>query len=285
MNSEHSTLECNRVYWEYDKGSWWRPTDFTWSKQMSDGVRVTVPEYSRRSSSFKKDLSRLVFNFHRQHKGDYVITMSGGVDSEVTAQAFYDLGVPFRVLILSLFDGINKGDIIWAVKWCKDHDVDYKIVKLSLNQFMNETIQQAIECGQFVRSPSQMALTELFNHISPEEIIIFSGHNPDFHPTIGIGWQEDSPNMVKYAINVRKRFFTFTSLEPIFCWYAAHYDSKKAGNKDSRFIHEAYPTIKRRPKLTGWEFSHPYLSKIYEKIDSLNSHIAYEPFITWDKFK
>jgi hypothetical protein len=284
MNSKASILECNRVYWEYEGGTWWRPADYKWGK-ITDGVRVTVPEYKTRTSSFKKDLTRLCFNFHRYHKGDYVITMSGGIDSEVTAETFYQLGIPFRVLILSLFDGMNRGDIIWAVKWCKDRNISYNIVKLSFDEFVNSTIQQAIECGQFVHSYSQMALTRLFDEVNPEEILIFSGHNPDFHSTIGIGWQEDSPNMVKYAINVRKRFFTFTSLEPIFCWYAANYDAKQAGNKDSTFIYNEYPQLNRRTKLTGWEFSQQYVIQIIDKIQELNAHIPYEPFITWDKFK
>ena len=277
-------LDCNRVYWEYDKGSWWRSQTHPWSK-ITDGVKVSVPEYRKRTNSFKHDLESLVTQFHLIHKGDYVITMSGGIDSEVTAQAFYNQGIRFRVIILSLFDQINSGDIIWAVKWCKDRDVEYKIVTLTFDRFLTETIQQAIECGQFVRSYSQMALTHLFNHVNPEEILIFSGHNPDFHDTIGIGWQEDSPNMVKYAINVRKRFFTFTSLEPIFCWYAANYDRNKAGNKNSDFIFREYPELKQRPKLTGWEFSQPYVSKILDKINEFNGHIPYEPFITWERFK
>jgi hypothetical protein len=284
MNSKASILECNRVYWEYEGGTWWRPTNFRWGSP-TDGVRVCVPEYRHRSSSFKRDLESLVTQFHQHHCGAYVITMSGGIDSEVTAEAFYQLKIPFRVLILSLFDQMNRGDIIWAVKWCKDREIPYTIVKLSFDEFIHNTIQQAIDCGQFVHSYSQMALTHLFNPVNPEEILIFSGHNPDFHDTIGIGWQEDSPNMVKYAINIRKRFFTFTSLESIFCWYAANYDAKQAGTKDSTFIYEAYPQLKRRPKLTGWEFSQQYTQKIIDKIQEFNAHIPYEPFITWDRFK
>jgi len=277
-------LECNRVYWKYDDGSWWRPQTHPWGK-ITDGVKVSVPEYKKRTNSFKHDLESLVTQFHRFHKGDYVITMSGGIDSEVTAQAFYNQGIKFRVIILSLFDRINSGDIIWAVKWCKDRDIEYKIVTLTFDRFLTETIQQAIECGQFIRSYSQMALTHLFDYISLEEILIFSGHNPDFYENIGIGWQEDSPNMVKYAINVRKRFFTFTSLEPIFCWYAAHYDQNLAGNKNCDFIYKEYKNLKQRPKLTGWEFSQPYVKKIQAKINEFNSHIPYEPFITWERFK
>ena len=64
-----------------------------------------------------------------------------------------------------------------------------------------KTIPDAIKHGQFTHSYSQIALTNLFNHIDPfKEILIFSGHNPDFHRQIGIGWWEDSPNIVKYAI-------------------------------------------------------------------------------------
>jgi len=284
MSSKVSILECNRVYWEYNDGSWWRPQTHPWGK-ITDGVKVSVPLYYRRSNSFKYDLESLVVRFNLHNAGDYVIAMSGGIDSEVTAQAFYNQGIKFRVIILSLFDRINSGDIIWAVKWCKDREVEYKIVTLTFDRFLTETIQQAIECGQFICSYSQMALTHLFDHIELDEILIFSGHNPDFHDTIGIGWQEDSPNMVKYAINVRKRFFTFTSLEPIFCWYAAHYDGTAAGNKNCEFIYKEYPELKRRQKLTGWEFSQPYNLKIQEKINEFNGHIPYEPFITWEKFK
>ena len=32
--------------------------------------------------------------------------------------------------------------------------------------------------------------------LSEDDIVIFSGHNPDFHPEIGPGWWEDSPNIV-----------------------------------------------------------------------------------------
>ena len=129
---------------------------------ITDGVSVSVPEYKHRTSSFKYDLYDLALKFHHHHQGDYVITMSGGIDSEVTLQTFLNLDIPFRVLILSIFEGVNRGDIVWAVKWCKDNDVPYKIVNLSLDEFISSTIQQAIEYGQFVRSPSQMALTSLF---------------------------------------------------------------------------------------------------------------------------
>ena len=92
---------------------------------------------------------------------------------------------------------------------------------ISVDKMMSHTIPDAVEHGQFTHSYSQVALTNMFEGIKTNEIIVFSGHNPDFHRKIGIGWWEDSPNIVKYAIAKKHKFFTFTSLEPIFCHYAA----------------------------------------------------------------
>ena len=78
---------------------------------------------------------------------------------------------------------------------------------MSSDLMLRQTIPDAIEHGQFTHSYSQIALTNLFNHIDREkEILIFSGHNPDFHRQIGIGWWEDSPNIVKYAISKDYKF-------------------------------------------------------------------------------
>ena len=68
-----------------------------------------------------------------------------------------------------------------------------------------------------------------------DEILINSGHNPDFYSKLGLGWWEDSPNYVKYAINTNQKFMTFTSLEPIFCHYAKNHDSSQPGKKTIRF--------------------------------------------------
>ena len=60
-----------------------------------------------------------------------------------------------------------------------------------------------------------------------------------FYPKLGLGWWEDSPNYVKYAINTNQKFMTFTSLEPIFCHYAKNHDSSQPGEKDNTFLYEA----------------------------------------------
>ena len=68
------------------------------------GVRVSSRLYTNIAPHhFKYDLTIFVSKaFAQNHQGDYVITISGGIDSEVTAETFLSMGIPFRVLILSI---------------------------------------------------------------------------------------------------------------------------------------------------------------------------------------
>lgn len=285
---ESIDFSLNRTYWKYEKNdSIWRPDNFDWDfAGFHRGVVATCPMYSRRSSSFKADMEALVDRFHSIYNGNYVITMSGGIDSEVVAETFYQLDIPFRVLIQRLFKGANDFDIMYAVMYCKKRSIPYDIIGLSKDKLLTQVIPSACKYGQFSASFSQMALTNLYDYVKEDEIIIFSGHNPDFSK-VGIGWNEDSPNLVKYAIAKKKKFFTFTSLEPVFCHYAANFDARQAGMKDNGFIHDEYPQLKQkgRTKQTGWENVEKYL--LHEIIDVINmeSETLFTPFITWPKFK
>ena len=282
-----SDLSLNRVYWEYPQsGTYLRPqynyccTSFI----PSLGVRANIPEYSKRSSSFREDLKKLAVSFAEKYKDHrFVLALSGGIDSEVTAEMFYELGIPFRALSLRLFDGTNDFDILCAAKYCDDRKLDYKIINLSYEQMMSETIPVGVKHGEFTHSYSQIALTHLFNYIEDDDILIFSGHNPDFHRGIGVGWWEDSPNMVKYAIAQNKKFFTFTSLEPIFCHYAANFDDKQPGDKNNDFLYEAFPQLKRRLKMTGWEKNVKIIPDLEDRIRECST-FRRQSFITWERF-
>ncbi len=131
-------LSLNRVYWEYVQNhSYLRPSHNYLCSSLIPciGVRVTAPVYKKRGKKFKDDLVHLVKAFTQKYQGyKYVISMSGGIDSEVTAEVFYELGIPFRALIQRLFKGANDHDIIFAVKYCQDRKIPFKIVDLSLEK-------------------------------------------------------------------------------------------------------------------------------------------------------
>lgn len=239
-------LELNRVYWEYDNGDWWRPTPYR-------EAFVNIPRYRRYGPSIRHDLFTLAKQFaERYRKYNFYIALSGGIDSEITAETFYQLGIPFEAVTLRLFGGKNDYELLYVNEFCKNRSIKSTIIDLDLKTFKDEVIPKATRYGQFTHSLSQIALTYLFEAMTDKDILIYSGHNPDISK-FGVGWCEDSPNMVKYAINTNKNFFTFTSLEPIFMHYLLNYDPNQPGNKDNTFIYKCYPNLKNRTKRTGWE--------------------------------
>ena len=262
-------LELNRVFWEYDNGDWWRSFPY-------ETAKVSCPRYKRYGPTIRHDLFTLVEKFVEKYPNhNYYIAMSGGIDSEITAETFFQLGVPFEAISLSLFDAKNAFDLIYVKQFCEERRINYNFIDLDLLEFVVDVIPKAVELGQFTNSLSQVALTYLFEFMTEKDILIFSGHNPDIC-SLGVGWWEDSPNLVKYAINNENNFFTFTSLEPIFMHYLCNYDPTQPGDKDNTFIYNCYPNLKKRTKRTGWEA----LQHIQEKYKTL-----LDTPVTWDGTK
>ena len=270
-------LQLNRVYWEYDNGDWWRPTPYSYAK-------VSCPKYRKYGISIRYDLFTLAQQFADLYrKYNFYIAMSGGIDSEITAETFFQLGIPFESISLSLFDAKNSYDLLYVRQFCLERSIKYSFIDLNLRTFVDTTIPKAVLHGQFTNSLSQVALTHLFEYMGPRDILIFSGHNPDICSS-GVGWFEDSPNLVKYAINTENNFFTFTSLEPIFLHYLLNYDPSQPGDKDNTFIYKCYPNLKKRTKRTGWEalghIQDTYKSLLNRPVHK-NTNSKQQVFLTW----
>ena len=277
-------LSINRTYWKYSQtNTFMRPTKnyYCHNKIPSLGSYISVPPYKNHGKSIRDDYFSLVQDFANKYKDyKFVLGMSGGIDSEVCAETFYQLNIPFRVLSLRLFKGQNDFDLVYAAKYCKDRKINQKIIPLSYNKLIRNIIPKAVKYGQFTHSISQVALTFLFDYIGEKEILINSGHNPDYYLQLGLGWWEDSPNYIKYAINTKNKFMTFTSLEPIFCHYAKNHDSSQPGEKDNSFLYESYDNLIHRIKYTGWEKSLKEMNTA-ENILRKECRYAYQTFLTW----
>lgn len=271
--TQYKDFCLNRVYWKYSNGSYMRP-------EGEFSVRATPPKYKTHSDSLLLDYKTLVSSFARRYKNySFVISLSGGIDSEICADTFYQLNIPFRAVSLNLFDGANLDDIAYAYEYCRARGIDHTTIHISHRELIYQC-KKAVKLGQFTHSISQIALTKLLDEQKEGEILINSGHNPDFNLIRGIGWYEDSPNYVKYAINTNKKFFTFTSLEEIFCHYAKNIDTSELGYKNNAFIYREYPHLKKRIKATGWENLLQCVHLYYELIRKLSKQ-APETFITW----
>lgn len=66
------------------------------------------------------------------------IFFSGGVDSEVVVNAFLEAKVPFTCIICD--NGYNQHDNIYAIKYCKLHQINYKIISLDVKEFWKKEL-------------------------------------------------------------------------------------------------------------------------------------------------
>lgn len=67
------------------------------------------------------------------------ICMSGGLDSEFAAMCFKEANVPFKAFTFD-YKGKNKLDTDYAVKWCKDNNVEMIVETLDLEKFAEKEI-------------------------------------------------------------------------------------------------------------------------------------------------
>ena len=102
------------------------------------GSYVDVTAYKKHGKNIREDYFNLVSEFAKKYKNyKFVLGMSGGIDSEVCAETFYQLNIPFRVLSLRLFKGQNDFDIIYAAKYCKDRKIEQNISEQNFDKLFS----------------------------------------------------------------------------------------------------------------------------------------------------
>lgn len=64
------------------------------------------------------------------------VALSGGIDSEVIARCFRELGCDFRAFTVRFDGGRNAHDIAYAADYCAANGVPQKVVDLDIGEFM-----------------------------------------------------------------------------------------------------------------------------------------------------
>ncbi len=64
-----------------------------------------------------------------------LIHFSGGIDSEIVCKSFLENGHPFKVRICRFNDNLNKHDIDYAIKFCKQYNIDYSFFELNILEY------------------------------------------------------------------------------------------------------------------------------------------------------
>jgi hypothetical protein len=96
---------------------------------------------------------------------DIWICMSGGIDSEVVANTFKDLGIPFRALIAQFPDKLNEHDIVYARRWCENNKIEYKIFNFDMLDFIKHGHTKYLKEGLVSNNIFRYFCIELLQYI------------------------------------------------------------------------------------------------------------------------
>lgn len=99
------------------------------------------------SSQFKQALNERAIDLSSASKEPIMIFSSGGIDSELVCQTFYELNLPFKVAILKYNNDLNAHDIRYALSWLQGKNVEAKIIEIDILDFYYNGIWKYIDDG------------------------------------------------------------------------------------------------------------------------------------------
>ena len=76
-----------------------------------------------------------------------VVSLSGGIDSEIIAKAFLELDIPFSAISFKHISNANNHDIQFAERFCKNNNIVHMIEEFSFEDFLFNKIEDYIKQG------------------------------------------------------------------------------------------------------------------------------------------
>lgn len=108
---------------------------------------------SRTVLDFKEEIFNTASFIRQNTDKPLLLCLSGGIDSEVIARAFIELGIEFTCLIASHKEGTNGYDVWHALKFCNNRGVKYIKYDIDFHEFMTTKVYEYIEQGFKVATP------------------------------------------------------------------------------------------------------------------------------------
>ena len=183
---------------------------FTFRESEQDKFFVEYGKLTRQPLSWKEECietARLIYETANEIP---FVLFSGGLDSQVVAEAFRLSGVPFNVVTIRLNDNWNWHDIKFAVEWCQTHNIKQTILDIDLVHFLeNDALDIGIPCQAH----------------SPQFCVFLWGMNQvEGFPVTG--WGE--PDICRNRVNRKKSFVIQEEIHLVAEKHLMHCDRKGA---------------------------------------------------------
>ncbi len=110
-------------------------------------LRVEFRRCEHQPKTWKQELSAAARHIANTAKRPLWLCFSGGMDSEVMCRTFFEHGIQFSALTLEYEEGTNSADVKRAKDWCWDRGIPHKIVRISIDKFLDSDIERYIKGG------------------------------------------------------------------------------------------------------------------------------------------
>lgn len=126
--------------------------NYTYSFDSSKEIpfQVKFSPVTRKPKSHKEEIELTAKYIADTIQGQIYLFFSGGIDSEIIATELIKLGRDFTVVTLDLHNYVgntNSHDIVWAIRFCKKHNVRQIIHPINIDDFVKNNIPTYITQG------------------------------------------------------------------------------------------------------------------------------------------
>lgn len=108
--------------------------------------KVTINTFPVNYTSLEDACIKRAKKIYCDHKRLY-LSYSGGLDSEYVLKIFNKAGVPIIPVIIST--EFNKEEVEYAIKYCKNNNIDYRLIELPAEKFIEKLYYKTYAKGLY----------------------------------------------------------------------------------------------------------------------------------------
>jgi len=94
----------------------------------------------RDAGSWRDEIFSTVKGIAKTVKKEIYVLYSGGLDSEVVCRAMKKENIPFKAVSLVYTDISNMEDVSYAIRWCKENNIEHIIKEIKITEFVEQAI-------------------------------------------------------------------------------------------------------------------------------------------------
>ena len=118
--------------------------------KIEERFKINFNPVTRPLMFWKEEVKNTALRIAALSDKPLLLCLSGGIDAEVIARTFLENNIPFSAL--TIHHSSNDHDVIWADNFCKEHNIEQKIVEVDMLDFISKKIPEYREQGYRSRS-------------------------------------------------------------------------------------------------------------------------------------